>query len=44
VRVTPEGLDGVAEHIEAFARAEGLTAHGRSVAVRRSDALAPEPR
>ncbi len=39
VRVTPEGLGEVAEHVEALATAEGLPAHGRSVALRRSAAF-----
>jgi histidinol dehydrogenase len=39
VRVTPEGLDSVSEHVEALATAEGLPAHGRSVALRRSRAF-----
>jgi len=43
VRVTPDGLDAVSEHVEALARAEGLAAHARSVSVRRSAALAGEP-
>ena len=42
VRVTRGGLDSVAAHVEAFAIAEGLPAHGRSVALRRSVALAKE--
>jgi histidinol dehydrogenase len=43
VRVTADGLDAVSEHVEALATAEGLTAHARSVAVRRAAALTPEP-
>ncbi len=42
VRVTPEGLGEVSEHVEALAEAEGLAAHGRSVALRRSAAFATE--
>jgi histidinol dehydrogenase len=44
VRVTRDGLEAVAGHVEALADAEGLTEHGRSVAIRRSDALAHELR
>jgi histidinol dehydrogenase len=42
VRVTPDGLDAVSGHVEALAEAEGLPAHGRSVALRRSSALAED--
>jgi histidinol dehydrogenase len=38
VRVTADALDAVASHVEALAAAEGLPAHARSVAVRRSAA------
>ena len=44
VRVTPEGLGAVAEHVEALATAEGLPAHGRSVALRRSAAFVKDAR
>jgi histidinol dehydrogenase len=44
VRVTPEGLGAVAEHVEALATAEGLPAHGRSVALRRSAAFVEDAR
>jgi histidinol dehydrogenase len=44
VRVTPEGLGAVAEHVEALANAEGLPAHGRSVALRRSAAFVKDAR
>jgi histidinol dehydrogenase len=44
VRVTPEGLGEVAEHVEALATAEGLPAHGRSVALRRSAAFVKDAR
>ncbi|HXY93560.1 MAG TPA: histidinol dehydrogenase, partial [Acidimicrobiia bacterium] len=40
VRVSKAGLDAVAGHIEALAAAEGLAAHGRSVALRRAGAMA----
>jgi histidinol dehydrogenase len=43
VRVTPDALGEVAEHIEAFASVEGLPAHGRSVALRRSAAFVKDP-
>ncbi|MEX1008365.1 MAG: histidinol dehydrogenase [Acidimicrobiia bacterium] len=39
VRVTAAGLGAVSEHIEALAAAEGLPAHGRSAALRRSAAF-----
>ena len=44
VRVSPEGLGAVAEHVEALATAEGLPAHGRSVALRRSAAFVEDAR
>ena len=44
VRVTPEGLGAVAEHVEALATAEGLPAHGWSVALRRSAAFVKDAR
>jgi histidinol dehydrogenase len=43
VRVTPDALNGVSEHIEAFATVEGLPAHGRSVALRKSAAFVKDP-
>ena len=44
VRVSPEGLGAVAEHVEALATAEGLPAHGRSVALRRAAAFVKDTR
>jgi histidinol dehydrogenase len=44
VRVTADGLDAVAAHVEALAAAEGLHAHARSVAIRRVAALARDGR
>jgi len=44
VRVTADGLDAVSAHVEALAAAEGLDAHGRSVAIRRAAALAQDRR
>jgi histidinol dehydrogenase len=39
VRVTPDALEAVSEHVTALAGEEGLPAHARSVALRRSTAL-----
>jgi histidinol dehydrogenase len=44
VRVSPEGLGAVAEHVEALATAEGLPAHGQSVALRRAAAFVEDAR
>jgi histidinol dehydrogenase len=44
VRLTRDALDAVSAHVEALAGEEGLPAHARSVAVRRSAALAKEAR
>jgi histidinol dehydrogenase len=40
VRVAPEGIAAVAEHVEALAEVEGLRAHARSVSMRRASELA----
>ena len=42
VRATEAGLAALGEEIEALAQAEGLPAHGRSVQIRRTAALAEE--